>query len=110
MLGQLPPGPGSLPPPGLVIPTSVGGGGGQGLLGAAPGLLLGTGQLHEIPVGSDASGPPSIPDISRPPPGCFSDKELLPALPYYELPAGLMVPLVKVGFWFPIRAASGHYL
>ncbi|KAF7279182.1 hypothetical protein GWI33_007591 [Rhynchophorus ferrugineus] len=46
--------------------------------------------------------PPSavFPDFSKPPPG-FTPKpevsvdELMPSAPYYDLPAGLMVPLVK---------------
>lgn len=42
-----------------------------------------------------------FPDFSKPPPG-FAQKleplyeELMPTAPYYDLPAGLMVPLVKV--------------
>lgn len=52
-----------------------------------------------------------LPDLSRPPPNFIqnnfslppsqpdvSSDDLLPSLPYYELPAGLMVPLVKVCF------------
>lgn len=50
-----------------------------------------------------------LPDLSRPPPNFIqnnfslpivqtdvSSDDLMPSLPYYELPAGLMVPLVKV--------------
>lgn len=50
-----------------------------------------------------------LPDLSRPPPNFIQNNfsippvqpettadDLLPSLPYYELPAGLMVPLVKV--------------
>lgn len=42
-----------------------------------------------------------FPDFSKPPPGFLTKpepflEELLPTAPYYELPAGLMVPLVKV--------------
>ncbi len=33
--------------------------------------------------------------MSLPPPD-FLPEDLLPSLPYYDLPAGLMVPLVKV--------------
>lgn len=46
--------------------------------------------------------PPSIfPDFSKPPPGFMQKaepvlEELIPTQPYYDLPAGLMVPLVKV--------------
>lgn len=49
-----------------------------------------------------------LPDLSRPPPNFIQNNfslppiqpdtpdDLVPPLPYYELPAGLMVPLVKV--------------
>lgn len=50
-----------------------------------------------------------LPDLSRPPPNFIQNNfslppaqpdtisdDLLPSLPYYELPAGLMVPLVLV--------------
>lgn len=43
-----------------------------------------------------------IPDLSKPPPG-FSNppaevvvEEVVPSAPYYELPAGLMVPLIRL--------------
>lgn len=44
--------------------------------------------------------PDLIPDFSKPPPG-FPSKEtvlddLVPSVPYFELPAGLMVPLIKL--------------
>ncbi|EEB17110.1 conserved hypothetical protein [Pediculus humanus corporis] len=44
--------------------------------------------------------PDLIPDFSKPPPG-FPTKEnvmddLIPSVPYFELPAGLMVPLIKL--------------
>lgn len=46
-----------------------------------------------------------FPDFSKPPPG-FTPKQpevfmedLMPTAPYYDLPAGLMVPLVKVSFY-----------
>jgi len=65
------------------------------------------------------SAPPlPLPDLSRPPPGFPpgpgfgpaglppplmslplkppQDTELMPSMPYYDLPAGLMAPLVKV--------------
>ena len=42
-------------------------------------------------------------DLSRPPPG-FNDEpasvtedDLVPSVPYFDLPAGLMVPMIKVG-------------
>lgn len=49
-------------------------------------------------------GAPAIfPDFSKPPPGfpvpAFAPpvvEEIVPTIPYYDLPAGLMVPLVKV--------------
>lgn len=49
-----------------------------------------------------------LPDLSRPPPNFIQNSfslpptqvdiadDLLPSLPYYDLPAGLMVPLIKV--------------
>merc|ERR1719211_372230 len=55
-----------------------------------------------------------LPDLSRPPPGFggpppnmhpggtqtnrtpFNDSTLIPTLPYHDLPAGLMVPLIKM--------------
>lgn len=42
-----------------------------------------------------------FPDFSKPPPGFVQKTEplledLVPTQPYYDLPAGLMVPLVKV--------------
>jgi len=49
-----------------------------------------------------------LPDLSRPPPNFVQNNysvppaqpdmsdDLLPSLPYFELPAGLMVPLIKV--------------
>lgn len=48
--------------------------------------------------------PAVFPDFSKPPPGFTPKKpevfmeELMPTAPYYDLPAGLMVPLVKVSF------------
>uniref|UniRef100_A0A336MKG8 CSON001959 protein n=1 Tax=Culicoides sonorensis TaxID=179676 RepID=A0A336MKG8_CULSO len=49
--------------------------------------------------------PPQIPDMSKPPPG-FNDasaepppailEDLTPKLPYFDLPAGLMVPLISL--------------
>jgi calcium homeostasis ER protein len=45
-----------------------------------------------------ANLPPGVPlaDLSRPPPGFITPQETIPALPYYDLPAGLMVPLVSM--------------
>lgn len=47
--------------------------------------------------------PPGIPDMSRPPPGFEGEQEqiipledLMPELPYFELPAGVMVPLIRL--------------
>lgn len=51
--------------------------------------------------------PPSIPDFSRPPPGFDNTAQLMeqpppeeidltPTLPYFELPAGLMLPLIRL--------------
>ena len=47
--------------------------------------------------------PPGVfPDFSKPPPGFAPNpeppavEELMPTAPYYDLPAGLMVPLIKV--------------
>lgn len=39
-----------------------------------------------------------LPDFSKPPPGfpATNPDELVPGVPYYDLPAGLMVPLIKV--------------
>lgn len=55
--------------------------------------------------------PGMFPDFSKPPPGFLppneppppSLEELLPTAPYYDLPAGLMVPLIKVWFWFFVQ-------
>ncbi len=63
------------------------------------------------PGGPGGSNPPllPLPDFSKPPPGfpalppppgprpaAPSDADLMPTVPYYDLPAGLMAPLVKV--------------
>lgn len=42
-----------------------------------------------------------LPDLSKPPPGFAPfpepvNEELMPSVPYFELPAGLMVPLIRV--------------
>ena len=42
--------------------------------------------------------PPGPPPPLRPPPPTVApnDKDLMPTVPYFDLPAGLMAPLVKV--------------
>ena len=42
--------------------------------------------------------PPGPPPPMRPPPPAapINDKDLMPTVPYFDLPAGLMAPLVKV--------------
>lgn len=108
-----------LPPPGLVIPgnggplvpgMSTAGPPNAGMTTGYPGqggpVPVTTGFIQnppniQVPPGLDNQSSVPIPDISRPPPGFqqpISEKELMPALPYYELPAGLMVSLVKVSF------------
>lgn len=61
--------------------------------------------IDNIPFSQPPPGyfpPPGMfPDFSKPPPGFMQKQEpvleeLLPTAPYYDLPAGLMVPLVKV--------------
>lgn len=42
-----------------------------------------------------------LPDLSKPPPGFppfpeVNNEDLMPSVPYFELPAGLMVPLIMV--------------
>lgn len=58
---------------------------------------------HGLPV-MEMQGPP-VPgmfDLSKPPPGFGApltpppEADLIPKIEYFELPAGLMVPLVKV--------------
>lgn len=52
--------------------------------------------------------PGGFPDFSKPPPGFPANlppkqeivEELLPSVPYYDLPAGLMIPLIKVTDYF----------
>lgn len=44
-----------------------------------------------------------LPDLSKPPPGFppfpeVATEELMPSVPYFDLPAGLMVPLIMVSF------------
>lgn len=65
--------------------------------------------------GSAVVPPIQLPDLSRPPPGFppppgfhpppgappagpppLNEQDLMPTVPYYELPAGLMAPLVNV--------------
>jgi len=51
------------------------------------------------PIGGNNGGSmqPGLPvaDMSRPPPGFMGQGETMPSAPYYDLPAGLMVPLIK---------------
>ena len=74
----------------------------------------GVGPVSGGPVGPGGPGPDNfthlpMPDFSKPPPGfgppqappplmsqevCMED--LMPSMPYFELPAGLMVPLIKL--------------
>ncbi|XP_014210852.1 calcium homeostasis endoplasmic reticulum protein isoform X2 [Copidosoma floridanum] len=83
----------SQPPPGWNMPP---GGGVSGGIGGPPG---GPESFTHLP----------LPDLSKPPPGfgmpsgppplmsqeiCLDD--LMPSMPYFELPAGLMVPLIKL--------------
>jgi hypothetical protein len=92
----------NIPPPGLVIPTGLSSGPVAGPMagfgnGPGAGFNHANSENKHIP---ELSLPPEsviLPDISRPPP---SDKELMPALEYYLLPAGLMVPLVKVSLFY----------
>lgn len=56
--------------------------------------------LADVPL-PDLSRPPPLlnnipPLMSLPPPDFGSEDYLVSKIPYYELPAGLMVPLVKV--------------
>jgi len=80
------------------------------------------GGMAQVQSGPPGNIPLPLPDLSRPPPGFppgpgFGssapppqppplmslplkpphDTELMPSMPYYDLPAGLMAPLVKVG-------------
>ncbi len=75
---------------------------GQG--GAPPGLPLP--DLSKPPPGFPPPGFPGMPPGGPPrgphgPPGPpHGDQDLMPTVPYYDLPAGLMAPLVKVGLYF----------
>ncbi|XP_017771820.1 PREDICTED: calcium homeostasis endoplasmic reticulum protein isoform X2 [Nicrophorus vespilloides] len=58
-------------------------------------------QFSQPPPGFFPAPAPAFPDFSKPPPGFPlvaepTPEELLPSVPYYELPAGLMVPLIKL--------------
>lgn len=53
-----------------------------------------------------------LPDLSKPPPGFpafpeILNEDLMPSVPYFELPAGLMVPLIMVSqglsFFYPFK-------
>lgn len=57
--------------------------------------------------------PPGVfPDFSKPPPGFAAPpkpeivEDLLPSVPYYDLPAGLIVPLIKVWVCWKVLCAS----
>lgn len=59
--------------------------------------------FSQPPPGFFQPPPPAVfPDFSKPPPGFpvpskpEPAEELMPSVPYYDLPAGLMVPLIKV--------------
>lgn len=71
--------------------------------------VTGHGQIPGPGFQPEFTGPPPtgpggfpMPDFSKPPPGFgpppghLQDFDLTPSVPYYELPAGLMAPLVKV--------------
>ena len=80
------------------------------------------GGMAPVQSAAPANIPLPLPDLSKPPPGFPpgpgfgptgppsqppplmslplkppQDTELMPSMPYYDLPAGLMAPLVKVG-------------
>lgn len=99
---QPPPGFGPLPPPQQFDYAH----------GQVPPLM---GDFGGLPPLSGAGPPPTIhlPDLSKPPPGFppaggfpsgpipplippNSDADLMPSMPYFDLPAGLMAPLVKL--------------
>ncbi len=90
--GSGPPTAPGMPPPG--ISSGV----------AAPsGAFPGPGMTPQGPGAANPPGgplpPPPLPDLSKPPPGFappIDEKALVPSLPYYDLPAGLMVPMVKM--------------
>lgn len=60
--------------------------------------------MGHAPPGMEMPPGPGMFDLSKPPPGFGApltpppEADLIPKIEYYELPAGLMVPLVKVGF------------
>lgn len=57
---------------------------------------------NQISISSDFTLPPPnflIPDLSKPPPNftqCSDPEDLTPTVPYFELPAGLVVSLIKL--------------
>lgn len=75
---------------------------------SVPPPLMGQGTGLDCPIPPFSQPPPGFfpppgvfPDFSKPPPGFAPApepivEELLPTVPYYDLPAGLMVPLIKV--------------
>ncbi|KAJ8928040.1 hypothetical protein NQ314_019452 [Rhamnusium bicolor] len=71
----------------------------------APQISQPSNGIENIPFSQPPPGyfpPPGMfPDFSKPPPGFPSKpepylEELMPTAPYYDLPAGLMVPLIKI--------------
>jgi calcium homeostasis endoplasmic reticulum protein len=84
-------------------------------------MMTDYGNMAPIPSGPPSNIPLPLPDMSRPPPGFPPpgfmqqnvgmhppslmslnvkppmEMDLMPSMPYYDLPAGLMAPLVKVG-------------
>ena len=83
------------------------------------------------PVPPDHAGPPvvpppgpiQLPDFSKPPPGfpvlppplsvpppAHTEADLTPTVPYFELPAGLMAPLVKVNSFLLELAVPLEYV
>ncbi|KAK7501152.1 hypothetical protein BaRGS_00007637 [Batillaria attramentaria] len=56
--------------------------------------------LSKPPPGFPPTGPPPAPGLPPPPIGTLpvmpTDMDLTPSVPYYDLPAGLMAPLVKL--------------
>ena len=78
----------SRPPPGFSLGGPMPPGGGPPPIGVPPGAP------------PNQWGPPpqtgQTPINQQQPPPVFDEKSLIPSLPYYDLPAGLMIPLVKM--------------
>lgn len=101
----------SIPPPNLSQQNSIGQNNSQ-VFSPPPDITLQLPPISQAANGIDAlqfsqpppgyfSTPGIFPDFSKPPPGFAQKQEplfedLMPTAPYYDLPAGLMVPLVKV--------------